>query len=634
MDSRRFIFLVVPFVVVYHFFIVSLAYFELNHLTPHVHKLPIVYHKTVILSVLLPGLIYIIKFIHQIFTLSNGLVPHKSNFKHFYFPLIEEVLKLGFICIVSSLGLISFKQLAVFTFVFNSIELVRQFYALAPMHYTQRYAKFLQFYEFWTNQESYRRKYSIDDKRKIERIFETIVGGEEFDFKRDSFSSFTSEETLINNKRISIYDLPPTFNMNNFEPPKKVISTPMEIDNSHNSVNTSKSVKTLSTFKSCYDLVDKLYSVSPKNTFHLNTATAIAALEPSYEETTYSEPDLTSPAFTGSFKELNYKAKNPTKTVLEPTHDDQAPYDSLEVVDPLASLCNTPENIDEEKNDSELSTSGRNMVASVDADNLSTKSGVSTSSTNFGGGGGGNFKLKLPDGTKLKFGGGMGGGYSHSHSRSGSESEQGSFKSSKFIGFLNFFSWLLPTVLPITNQQPPKPSYSREAYPLLKRKLSTYTINCHGSYDSIEQETGIQALDPTSRFESFKYFISYYFDYSLDDNRKLILIDPLFEKFGLLVSEANLFFVIADLVNLITWNVLCFWVYGNFVIDFSTDKSSFGYSVSAVLAFLMVVSKLFKLNYLHELNNHFNYKLTILAEFIINSCIAFAFGLSIAKVFG
>ena len=99
-------------------------------------------------------------------------------------------------------------------------------------------------------------------------------------------------------------------------------------------------------------------------------------------------------------------------------------------------------------NDSELSTSGRNMVASVDADNLSTKSGVSTSSTNFGGGGGGNFKLKLPDGTKLKFGGGMGGGYSHSHSRSGSESEQGSCQSSKFIGFLNFFSWLLPTVLP------------------------------------------------------------------------------------------------------------------------------------------------------------------------------------------
>lgn len=92
---------------------------------------------------------------------------------------------------------------------------------------------------------------------------------------------------------------------------------------------------------------------------------------------------------------------------------------------------------------------------------------------------------------------------------------------------LNCLCWMLPSRI----------HCSKELFPLLKRKLSTYSLT-KGDRNSKPccQTPCIQ----------FRYFLHYYYDVTMDDNEQVLLVDPMFQKFGIPSSQIALPWIILD----------------------------------------------------------------------------------------
>ncbi|ODV81019.1 uncharacterized protein CANTADRAFT_20566 [Suhomyces tanzawaensis NRRL Y-17324] len=578
---------ILPFLLAYHLGTCCLVFFLLESLSPR-EPSTIIYQKTVILALILPAITYVLQFCHDIFTLGTGAC---QNFNKFYFPITQELLKFGVLYVVSSMHLINFKQLSIFIFITNSLELVQFFQLLSTLQYESKYKKFLQLHDVWVNQDLYKNKYSLGNKKEVEELFNNIIGSTEME-KRESVTSYNSDETLIN-QHISFNQLPSTFNLNNKESSSTVPKTdntasmPIDVTMAKSDSHLSNfSTRRVTNYKSCYDFVDKLYSVSPKNTYHLNTATAIAAFD-QYSGDQQLEQD-----------------------------------DSLEY-DPLAEIRSINENIDDQN------------VLGTDSD----------------GSNGGTSNWNSQTYPKMNFA--EGAGFEFSQDGNTVESDRHSTKSkqstlqmldqpsrstkcacspNRFISFVNWFSWLLPPFLPIHYCQKIHPK-RKEAFPLLKQKLSTYhmerafSILGVSTYGSLEEGISSSISEGANPYERFKYFVGYYFDYSMDTNSQLISIDPMFVRFGILSRELSTFILILNSVNQLAWTAISFFTLANFVISFS-NEDLFTFQVTSFLTCITIILGLFKLNFLKS-ENCPNFKLIILFETIINLFFLVLYGVTL-----
>ncbi|CAI5757480.1 unnamed protein product [Candida verbasci] len=226
-------------------------------------------------GLILSIIIYILKFTHQLGSLNNNKELGESNFESFYLPIVEEVIKILIVYYQLSKCEI-FNVLNICCIWSSYVVVTMQIYWYNPRNYEEKYAKFLKFYKLWINQTNYRQKYSLQNEDEIKELLQNLeycnnnTTNQENPKLRHSTSSDDSGKTLINEtlkSKISVKNLPIEFKVSKDVTASK--SLPLNIEKNSMVKN----------YQSCQDFIDKLYSLSPKNTYHLNRATAIALEE-------------------------------------------------------------------------------------------------------------------------------------------------------------------------------------------------------------------------------------------------------------------------------------------------------------------------------------------------------------------
>ncbi|CUM63115.1 uncharacterized protein PRCAT00000682001 [Priceomyces carsonii] len=261
-----------------------------------------------------------------------------GNYKRIFVPLAEQVVRMLCVVYISSDGILKWEPLLIFFFNYGLIEIIIKLYQTCPLGYQRRYRRFLNYYNMFKRYEALD-EISHSCRSDYKRIFENAICDFD-DSKRDSVGSFNSEETLVS--KVSFRELPSTFNLKDDCATNEDTSpsSPLLIASNHDHL--------------CHNLVERLYSVSPKNTYHLDHKAACVIVN---------------------------DADNST---------DRSSNDSVEGIN-CNSLCD------------ELEHSSNSQYEIL----ISLK-------TRFGGGGGGGFKYKMPNGSTLKLGGGGGFDYQHS----------------------------------------------------------------------------------------------------------------------------------------------------------------------------------------------------------------------------
>lgn len=633
----------VPNVLVVHA-VITAGVFGLNQLLAMPPQLSIVYHKTLILSILMVVIRYLVSFIHEILTLAMS--APLNNFTYFWGPLIEHAVVILFVyamshCATHSTGLgLNFNQLAVALFVYNTTVLYMEFLSFA--NYKHKFAKFLCVYDVWVHQDTYRGKYKNDSA--IAALLLNIV-----DEGDESVRSYNSDETLLN-KKISLFKLPSSFNVTNdtkmtnsqltgsdnetnivcsnentmtgvkgkgsatlyIPMENEPTNVPMESDPSNsdtlcdpvvpieharkNSYALIRMERSLSTFKSTYDLVDKLYSVSPKNTYHLNTVEALNA------ETLTCDREYDSIGKVDPLADLPEQYDN---IIESPKKKKSRSEHNGEIQDTLSDT----EEIAYQQDPAIEQGIQESTVSLHKASTIHLKSSLGTSDTHWGGGGGGNFKFKAPGGGKVEFGGGA--GFDYRKGKRGSEDSgddkrgdgrkrRGSDKAissrrhsisnsnsvcfmnayddrpliARVASFINWFEWLAPPFLPLNKKREGSGSF-----PLLRERLSSYNFDRACSVLTLNYGT-MEEQKPQD-YASFKYFVSYYYDYRKID------VDPMFERYGVLHTEMSYGMLLACVVNQLMWSAVMLCGYGAMFIW-----------LHIALLPIIIVASMFRLNYL------------------------------------
>lgn len=497
-------------------------------------------------------------------------------FYNFYYPLIEEVLRFLFVFWLSRVGVLLYRSLAcafvIQSTVNNDMDNYYTFFSIP---------RFDKLYDLWINQDKYKTR--LENLEEVESLLQSILNNEEYDRNRKSIVSTNSDDTLADERKLSIKHFPSSFNMKKSQ---SLSSTPMAASKSINtlsSLQSSKSHSILAKQKSAYDFVDKLYSISPKNTYHLNTATAIAALETNQEN-----------------------------------------YAALDNEDPLSKVSYCHENIDEEDDNSS----------------------ISNKDTHWGGGGGGNFKYKFPGGPKIEFGAGAGFDYRHSEGHipddDGGQPEQPQHpshhtpstskprtelsvstvclpyvpgRSNYTRSPVSWFSWLAP---PFFSRDNYDPAHLLDASPILQQRLSTYRLNDEEQYphrDSVDsrlqqpvqQQSSIIHSNSIERYYNFMYFVNYYFDFCLKTRPELV-VDSCFKTYGILTLDMPLLYFLLDCTASICCESVSLLTFANFFMKSGSLTPIY------FLASLVIVNKLFTINFLKNPENRFNFKFVIIIK--------------------
>ncbi|EGV66679.1 hypothetical protein CANTEDRAFT_112420 [Yamadazyma tenuis ATCC 10573] len=339
------------------------------------------------------------------------------------------------------------------------------------------------------------------------------------------------------------------------------------------------SPKKINQYKSCYDLVDKLYAVSPKNTFHLETASATVM----------------------------------TRNDIPEDDDDDDDDDNYgEVSEFYGPVLSTPS----------PSSSPFTETSQVynDLDNIS----VHTTDTHYDGGGGGGlgFEYKFPNGGKIKLGMGGGGGFDYDHrnstgKRSSSSGKSFSKKSSRMLcedttKAKGWFSWMTPT--------------SRKQNSV-RKKLSKFTFK--GQSDDASIHSGLLSGPPTLGYSSIgdpeagnctqpslndrivitkQDFTNYVF-ISLGIDQFKIDYDPIFERYGKqLIRDLSVFEVLLCYLDSFIWVMGTLLVYTSEFLQNSRD-----YIVTVMLLSLINVNLLN--------NSNFHLRNILLSKIILNGVI-------------
>ncbi|KAI3405441.2 hypothetical protein KGF56_001749, partial [Candida oxycetoniae] len=498
-------------------------------------------------------LIFILKFLHQLIyskkSLSSSIdtttTPHHLHSTYhlsFYHAILEEVLKFSIIWYQASKC------------------------AYHPYKYHDKYAKFLRYYNIWINQDLYRSRHLVENEGEVEELWENIIEEENSDNEnendvsqevRHSLSSNESNETIVDrllNKKVSYKVLPSEFK-SRLEETRSFETLPIEINGRSRRSSGFSHTSRLNArdYKSCSDLITRLYSVSPGNTYYLNTAVAIAAFDDSEQSAPVVKQDFTN-------------NQDPTRENLF-----------------LSEIEESYENIDEEHIERDEGPIERDEE---------------------------HIERKRHDTIKA------------------------------LIKGINWFSWLLPPLLPIrkafdanpitTNTTTtttiasnilPSQSIVNERFPLLKASLSRYSLKQPTTTTTITTKLPDLESNPNSsnplyifkttidRSGSFQFFLSYYFDTSLDPITLNFIIDHWFLKYGQLIVDTFWVWFLIDELNYMIFQFINFQTLGTVVRGYC----SIWKNVTLVLT-IILIPKLFRLNFLHNPENKFDYRVAILGE--------------------
>lgn len=661
--------------------------------SPNVYKynpLPLDYSRLIFFAFITPLLLKLILLMRDIFTLpgpsltssshhkhrihhhNHQTTPQASNFDRFYFPIVEELLNFGLIYYLAHHNSLevelpdkpnnilyrwSLDQLAVLICAYNVDKIVFTLIEYCPYNYSKKYEKFIELFTMWQDHE----QHINSDKTDAAFVFADNFIKNHHDSTPvksppENRDSVDTAKTLVSDKyspsKASKIKFPSTLNIaddsnalsslyklktiNRFQSVPILATTPDDLSTSSSDISIVGAPPRIkkAAFKSCCELVDKLYSVSPKNTYHLNQASAYALTADQYQP-------LASQLVNEIDGESDDDLDNHDSTII--SEHDVVPYDP-----------STPDQLSPTKTQSHH--------------------------THWGYGGGGGFGFEMPNGGSIHFGGGGGMDYSDDDGTDGPNEDLNIFntsygsceptepnqqtplsssvsspflnsKSLKFsnhllVSFINWFRWLCP-FLPITlpdsaplqvsspYQSPKKKSTKID--PLVKQKLSCYTLNKQQNSESVSLKSSFSArnidlesqsnlsfssnapasssFSPNHDFNSFEAFVFTYFDYDLHTLYKPFEVDPIFKKFDVLSKDFPFIYLIILNLNHFLWVAATFLTFSLGFIFISIECKQ----IIKILLGLIVV-KFFNLNYL---NGQFNYsfQVRLCCETVINTCL-------------
>lgn len=540
MKPGKFVTILVPLVMVAHVlvvwftYIVALRYCDLTPDSSTIHRACV---KTAILALWLPGILYLIRFLYGVLSRSSG------HFYSFYFPIIDEVMKLAFCAAFAAFAgrHTAAVQLPIAVLVFNSMTLLSTLPSLSLSGYHDRYATFLDLHLKWLGRTTTKARFD-DQTRKASVVLDNILALQNDRKESDTAILVDSISSSQMSSRVAASELPRAFSVSDqpcdYDSLKPLSSCAAPMQRSEVSHNTIRSVRSVGTFQSSYDVVDRLYSVSPKNTFHLDIH-AVAALD----EPSPLSPELISTTFLDT-TEYHDLAPDPVATI---PHDGQYQHNSH----------------------SPLEQSLSQVVSSIEKPH------------------------------------------------------------NQLVKVLNWFSWLVPPLLPIYSDSGTlTKAQENEAFPLLRSRLSRYSIvlpqdgNQYGSVD-------LESCQPRARrvllaarigmesigFAGFRYFACFYYDYSQNlGHLSSLAIDPIFKRFGQLLPDMPVKYIALDIGVGLMASALSFSVYAILVHHWFSHGMD--YSVLVVLG--MITLRLFSLNYLHGQEMPFPYKVLIISDLLLN----------------
>lgn len=250
------------------------------------------YSKSMVFAALLPFGFKLVGFMRHTFSFSENTLfdLRKTNFDRFYLPALEEVLKFAFVyylahpkCLLDPqfpvekrpVGL-SIKEVAVAALFFSLAALLPALYENCPVFYTAYYKRFLELHRLWLEHE---RSSACQKTDTAMLLAESLKKGSE-----TAHSSNNVENTIIAVDNENTFLFPSTFTVSQPQPrPKNGPLVKFKSTSVLNSATVASPIcNPLEPHLASYcDLVERLYSVSPKNTYHSNQATmyALAAID-------------------------------------------------------------------------------------------------------------------------------------------------------------------------------------------------------------------------------------------------------------------------------------------------------------------------------------------------------------------
>lgn len=486
-------------------------------------------------------------------------------------PLMEEIARFCTLAMIVLLGKSEFNCNVTYVYtvaaVYGLNHLVASIVRFSPFDYHSRFQRFL-------------RSYEIYDSHMLRRL--TKKASSTLSYALDSAVTLASVNSPAK----------PVFNLNSFDEPPQL---------SHSKL--IRSIR-LDTLEASPDFWERMYSVSPKNTLHLQIGKS------------------------GGEDEVSSRLLAKLQALEDPLGPSQVD------LDPRAN------------------------------DSLS----VHTSDTHFGGGGGGNFRLKLPDGTELEFGSGAGFDYRHrsrcesedsSHKNREHESSQ-SLPSPEFVpsnpsnssfcdnpyspsispsthgaekntlkNIIYWFRWLLPLAQKEDESTNISPLAVRRS---IRKKLSTYTLNSDTSslksfpcksYGAIDLESQLpvrtSSVANIHSYYKFAKFANQFFDVRPPRLLEFFKgVDPAFYHFGTLLPKFPAFFFIVYSTCICLWQFTSTLIIAYPFVAYHPDVLTF-----VVILSTLAVIKLFCINYLHD-QATCSYRVSLVVELVLN-LVAFAF---------
>lgn len=572
--------------------------------------------KAVVFTLFMRVLLMILRRFKSMFKISDA-----NMFNSHVEPVLYELIKvglLGFIALhefdgqnwkfrlcVGQFGLIA----AVFSG-WSVVEIVQDF---MPMFYFKRYSRFLQLYDDFQYMES------REDDSRVDATLQVV---ESLRREPASVSGETLAEVLP--KQISIQNIPHANPSGSITSPKhsnlndsnsgahEIQFNDSCLTPKHGSKSiiqdSNSSPTSLGKYKSCYNLVDKLYSISPKNTFHLVTASATAVHRDEVDVFNENLPLNSQPEyFDVSFESDNWSINSQTQSG--------------------SSSDSNPNSASPKLN----STGSGNSVGSSDSDSAS----VHTTDTHFGGGGGGNFKYKLPDGSKLKFGGGAGFDFKHkdrhhcdsqsnsscsksTNSRSTLTNSHRPSTTSKWkFHYRLLINWLIPMKKKDASLNQKLSKYNLRSSVSDMSLCTTLMSRPRTNYQAIDLEAQpLQAQEQKHSTPFSKYEFNNYVSLSLGLDKFKVDYDPIYEEFGTkLIRDLSYGEVLVYHLNRVIWEVgslLMFCV--NYL---NSDVTAWRLLVNV---FVVIILKLFNSNFIDKLNRSL---LRVLLVKVTINCVIF-----------
>ncbi|KAI5963420.1 hypothetical protein KGF57_001255, partial [Candida theae] len=437
----------------------------------------------IIVGAIIALLSYMTKFAYHLLVLQQ--IHHRlqgipSSYESFYQPIIEESIKFAIIIwfqhIKFDRALNAFELSLVWCgFIILSLKL----YFYNPRGYSQKYDRFLAYYQSWIVQMKGERSEFAEENYRASRVWTTLVSGNidmEMHDKKPGRSTIASQKRHVDGRalrtKLSSKMLPTEFNLKSnpdkYETacfPKGNICAPIQLPVTNDT--------------SCSKTVERLYSVSPKDTYHLITAVASATFGDGEGIERFQGENYICCTEAPSAEAITQDLLPGAEEVFENIDDSFCQEESLNEDDLPAHEHFIPD----------LST--RNYGSH---NTNAYKQSVTTivSSDNF-------------PGAKL-------------------EQSMHMWKL-RGLAFINWWSWLCPPLLPIHQilQQktsgplclsPSHFSVDNERFPLLKSKLSSYSLNDRTQDESVHDQDLINDKS-IARVLSFEIYLSYYFDITL-----------------------------------------------------------------------------------------------------------------------